>query len=143
MITDQPTQPPAQPRTARTAAASLAAFLDEYPQFDAAPIHFDVHPDGALWAAVSYLSPESGRLVSEMAQALHATVREFQATSSTDEVRGFSCEAVFDGTRWFVRGYLPADAFAHFTLTHNPDPQEWTEAERAEYQALAGTAAAA
>ena len=143
MIADHITQATTPP-SARTAAASLAAFLDEYPQLDVSAMHWDVRPNGSVDVVVNYLTPESGRLVSEMAQALHSKVREQSVeTTKGDAVRAFTTDAVFDGTRWYVRGYLPADAFAYYTRTHNPDPQEWTEAERAEYTALAGQAVAA
>ena len=34
---------------------------------------------------------------------------------------------------------VPADSFSLFALTHNPDPQEWSASERAEYAAFAAS----
>lgn len=146
MITDQPTDSTTSTATALTAAASMYQFLIEYPQFAAQPIHWNIDESGYVKASAPYLHPDSERIVADLAAVLHGEVRGCRVDSSDGRaaVQLICFGANYDGARWSVHGYLPVDPFTRFTDTHNPDPQEWTEQERAEYAALAtGQAAAA
>ncbi|MEY9937352.1 hypothetical protein [Streptacidiphilus sp. MAP5-3] len=106
MITDQPTETASAERNARTAFASLTAFLDEYPQFDTEPLSWMVR-SGAVYVDTHYLHPDGERIVADLATALHATVRKGRVEKQdAPDVRSFACDAVFDGTRWSVAGFV-------------------------------------
>ena len=143
MTITQPTsdQPEPTPRTVRTAAAAVVRFLDEFPQFEAAPIHW--YPgDGLVRLTVKMCHPDSEKLVNQIAVCLGAPVRSVytRASGTGDWYRVVSVERYpgveYAGARWEVDGYLDATAYEAFAATHDPDPQNWSIREREQFAAL-------
>lgn len=112
MITDQPTDSPADTSSALTAAASMHQFLIEYPQFSGLPIVWQCGPDGHVRVCVDYLHPDSDRIVADLAAALRTEViaKQINPSDGTSAIQVFCSAAQFDGSAWDVRGYLLAEA---------------------------------
>lgn len=144
MITDQPTGTTPLVPTADTQLATLDALrsmLAQHPNLPALAWHLKADQPGYITACIG---PDASTTV----DAFHALFGGYRSHSKpiigSDGVPCTShCwHGDAHGLNFYMFGSDPVDAFTAFTLTHNDDPQEWTDAERAEYAALAGQAAA-
>jgi len=136
----QPTQPDPEP-SARTAALSVAAFLDGHPQFDAAPnISWHISRAGARHVEVctGYLRDDTREQTFALAALLSFTVEQYPLVSSTtgDPIIQLYGRGVYRGVPWRLVGHIPDDC-GLFLRDHDPDPQNWGPQDRAAYARLA------
>ncbi|MEZ0066740.1 hypothetical protein ABIA32_002752 [Streptacidiphilus sp. MAP12-20] len=140
MIADHPTDTPSLTPRAQ-AAAALARLLLRHPHIADNPLFdFQVNVSGGVLGTAGVDADGALAAIHEIAGVLglQPQVSRYAKRDGTPRV-SLSAHGEFDGAQWDCVAYVRADAydFDAFTRSHSTDPTEWSEAERAEYAALA------